>query len=231
LGGSVGTLSLLARPTASAVAELRGTVLGVDNSGSGFALVLRDMLACHGLTLDRDYTFAVSGGTSARLDALRAGNVSATLLYPPFDALAEAAGFRRLATSTQLYPAYASLATSATRPWIEAHGDAVMRYIAAILQALRWLYDPANAPSAQALLRDEPALGGLDAATAARAYTDFTAPTTGFGREAPLDMAGLRQVIALRATYATPAGVHRTPLRAPEAYCDLRWYERARAAG
>ncbi|HKS71166.1 MAG TPA: hypothetical protein VJQ45_12130, partial [Ktedonobacterales bacterium] len=96
---------------------------------------------------------------------------------------------------------------------------------------LRWLYDPANATDAEALIRDEPALGGLDAATAARAYADFIAPATGFGRDAALDMAGLRQVIALRATYAVPAtqtGVYRSPLRAPEAYCDLRWYEQAR---
>ena len=227
LGGSVGPLSLMARPAVVAVEALRGAVLGVDNPGSGFALVLRDMLARHGLALDRDYTFTVSGGTSARLDALRAGGVAATLLYPPFDALAEASGFRRLVTSTQLYPAYASLATAATRPWALAHGDVITRYVAAILQALRWVYDPANASAAQALIRDEPALGGLDDATAARAYADFIAPATGFGRDAALDMAGLRQVIALRATYAAPAQDH--PLRLPEAYCDLRWYERARA--
>ncbi|HEX6796887.1 MAG TPA: ABC transporter substrate-binding protein [Ktedonobacterales bacterium] len=238
LGGSVGPLSLMAHQSVASVAALRGMVLGVDNPGSGFALVLRDMLARHGLALDRDYTFTISGGTSARLDALRSGTVAATLLYPPFDALAEAAGFRRLVTSTQLYPAYASLATAATQPWIEAHGEIGTRYIGAILQALRWLYDPANATDAQALIRDEPALGGLDAGTAARAYADFVAPATGFGQDAALDMAGLRQVIALRAAYANPAGVHRTPLRsvddhpaplrAPEAYCDLRWYERAR---
>jgi ABC-type nitrate/sulfonate/bicarbonate transport system substrate-binding protein len=225
LGGSVGPLSLFARPAVAAADGLRGAVVGVDNPGSGFALVLRDMLARAGLALGRDYTFAVAGGTSARLDALRGGAVAATILYPPYDALAEAAGFRRLAGSPQLYPAYASLATAATRAWIAAQADALTRYLAAVLRALRRIHDPARAEAVRALLRAEPALA-LDPATAARAYDAFVAPGTGFGAEARLDEAGLRQVIALRAAYAPPA----RPLEPPAAYCDPRWYARALAA-
>lgn len=224
LGGSVGPLALFAQQPFSTVGELRGSVLGVDNPGSGFALVLRDVLARGGLVLDRDYAFTVSGGTSARLEALRSGAVTATLLYPPFDLLAEAECFRRLVTSTEMYRSYASLATAATRSWVEAHGDMLTSYITAILRALGWIHDAENAEAVRALLRSEPALGGLDDATVAHAYAGFVAPITGFGRDASLDLAGLEQVIALRAAYAPPD----QPLRAAEQYCDLRWYERAR---
>jgi ABC-type nitrate/sulfonate/bicarbonate transport system substrate-binding protein len=70
LGGSVGPLSVYTQPDITAVDQLRGTVLGVDNPTSGFALLLQDMLARSGLLLERDYTFTLSGGTSSRLDAL-----------------------------------------------------------------------------------------------------------------------------------------------------------------
>lgn len=224
LGGSVGPLAVCARPPAATLADLRGAVLGVDNPQSGFALVLRDLLARAGLWLDRDYTFAVAGGTSARLGALRNGAVAATILYPPYDTLAAAAGMRRLAASTDAYPVYASLATAGLRAWLAAHDTEATQYVAAVLRALRWIHDPASATAVHSMLRDEPELA-LDDATADAAYAAFTAPGTGFGVEARLDDAGLRQVIALRASYGSPG----VPLGALSEYRDPRWYERALA--
>ena len=221
--GSVGPLSIYAHTRFGALRDLHGATVGVDNPDSGFALVVRDMLARAGLMLDQDYSFAVAGGTSARLDALKAGTVDATLLYPPYDVLA-AAGFRRLAISTDYYAAYASLTTAALYDWVDAHPDVVTRYIAAILQALRWIFDPANAAETHALLREGATLG-LDATTAAQALAAFIAPGSGYGVDARLDAASLDQVIALRARY----GAQRQPLAPAAAYCDLRWYERARA--
>jgi len=223
LGGSVGPLSLYARPAVTAFGDLRGTILGVDNPSSGYALVLRDMLSRNGLLLNRDYVFMVAGGTSARFEALGHGTVAATILYAPFDTAAEQAGFHRLARSTDYYTAYASLATAGTRAWVEGHGDDVIRYIAAILQSLRWIHDPVHALAVQSILRDEDTLD-LDDAMAARVYAAFVAPSLGYGVEARLDEAGLQQVIALRAAYGNPP----RPLGQPSDYQDLRWYERAR---
>jgi ABC-type nitrate/sulfonate/bicarbonate transport system substrate-binding protein len=222
LGGSVGPLSLYAQPSAASLADLRGAVLGVDNPSSGFALVLRDMLARNGLLLDRDYGFVVAGGTSARLEALTQGRVAATILYAPFAAAAAQVGFHQLAVSTDYYRAYASLATAGTAAWIAAHGADVTRYIAAMLQALRWIHDPAHAPEIQSILCAEDGLA-LDATLVAHAYADFVAPATGFAVDARLDEAGVRQVIALRAAYGNPP----RSLGQPEDYQDLRWYEQA----
>jgi ABC-type nitrate/sulfonate/bicarbonate transport system substrate-binding protein len=224
LGGSIGALTICARQGVADLHSLRGASLGVDNPTSGFAIVLRDLLERQGLTLDRDYSFVVAGGTHARCDALLAGAIAATILYSPFDLRAAERGCALLASSTGTYAAYASGSTTGVQSWIDANGETVTRYIEAILQALRWLYDPAHAEAAQDLMRSEPALG-VPSDLVPRAYAAFIDAATGFGREAPLDEHGLRQVIALRAKYGAP-GVR---LGQPDEYCDLRWYRTASA--
>ncbi len=226
LGGSVGPLSIFARPSIVTLAALRGGNIGVDNPASGFALVVRDLLAPANLAIGRDYRFTGSGGTSARLDALLRGEVDATLLYAPYDTLAEAAGCARVATTAGRYPAYASLATAGLRSWVETHGDVLVRYIAAMLEALRWIHVPANAGAVRTILRDEPALA-LDEATAAAAQRAFVAPGTGFGAAALLEPAGVQQVIELRARYGASAPANGGSLAVAE-LVDMRWYQRAR---
>ncbi|MDE3228800.1 MAG: ABC transporter substrate-binding protein, partial [Chloroflexota bacterium] len=182
LGGSNGPLSLIARPEVTQIADLRGRVIGVDNPGSGFALVLRDLLARGGLTLGQDYEFTVAGGTGARAEALAAGTLAATIVYPPFDLLLAGKGCQTLATSIEAYPAYTSQALAATRDWAEAHGELVTRYIGALLDALSWLHTPGERAAVETLLAGEPALGVGGEVSAAQAYAAFTDPTLGFGR-------------------------------------------------
>ncbi len=219
LGGSVGPLSIYAQHDITIFDHLRGSVLGVDNPTSGFALVLRDMLARNGLLLERDYTFTVAGGTSNRLDALKRGSVAATILYAPFDVQANRAGFNQLATSTDYYPAYASLATAGIQTWIEQHIDVLTSYITAYLEALRWIYDPAYAIDVQAIMQNQPSLG-VNASLAPSVYAAFVDPISGFGQNALLDDVGLQQVIDLRATYASTPIIERDLSH----YRDLRWY-------
>ena len=225
LGGSIGPLGVYARRGVRGMEDLRGATLGVDNPTSGFAIVLRDLLQRQGMALERDYRFVVAGGTHARCDALLAGDIAATILYAPFDVRAAEQGCALIASSAGTYAAYASGSTAGVRSWMEAHGEMVTRYIAAILQALRWLYDAANAEAAQALIRSESSLG-VAPDLAARAYAGFVAPATGFGRDPAPDEPGLRQVIALRAAY----GPQDVRLGQPEEYCDARWYQAARAS-
>lgn len=198
LGGSVGPLSIFAQKDITSFDRLRGAVLGVDNPTSGFAIVLRDILAQNSLLLERDYTFTIAGGTSDRLGALASGSVAATILYAPFDVLASSAGYNRLATSTDYYPAYASLATAGTRTWIKQHTEEVSSYIAAYRESFHWIYDPAHADATQAIMQKEPSLN-LDASLAPYVYAAFIDAKTGFGQEALLDEMGLEQVITLRA--------------------------------
>ena len=217
LGGSVGPLSIFAQSNITTFDHLRGAILGVDNPASGFAIVLRDILARNGLLLEHDYTFTVAGGTSNRLDALKNSSVAATILYAPFDVLASQAGFNQLAISTDYYPAYASLATAGIQSWIEQHSGIVSSYIAAYRKALRWIFDPAHAADVQAIMQNKPSLG-LDASLTPHVYAAFIDPKSGFGQDAQLEGAGLQQVIVLRSTYASSLIIGDLAY-----YRDLRW--------
>ncbi|HEY7340229.1 MAG TPA: ABC transporter substrate-binding protein [Ktedonobacterales bacterium] len=225
LGGSVGPLSVYARPGMAGINDLRGTTLGVDNPSSGFALVLRDLLQRQGLLLDRDYSFVVAGATHARCDALLAGSIAATILYAPFDLRAADHGCVQLASSSAAYSAYASGSTAGVRQWMNAHPAMVTQYVAAILRALRWLHDPAHVEAVQSLMRSESSLG-IAPDLVAQIYDFFVSPASGHGMDVALDENGLRQVIALRRTYG-PADIL---LGQPEEYCDARWYQAARAS-
>jgi ABC-type nitrate/sulfonate/bicarbonate transport system substrate-binding protein len=220
MGGSVGALGLFARRGTAAISALRGTILGVDNPRSGFALVLRDMMAGHNLLLDRDYRLISVGGTSERLQALRGDAVAATILYTPFDALAEAESSPRLAGSEQQYAAYASLATAATAPWVADHKPEASYYIAAIREALGLIHAPDYRTRAQSIIREQL---HLDDITAQRAYAAFTDRRIGFGVEAKLDKSGLQTVIALRETYGMP----RSTLKDLAAYLEPGPYQEA----
>jgi ABC-type nitrate/sulfonate/bicarbonate transport system substrate-binding protein len=219
LGGSVGPLSIFAQSDITKFEHLQDSVLGVDNPSSGFAIVLRDILARNALLLERDYTFTIAGGTSERLDALKRGSVAATILYAPFDVQAIQAGFNQLATSTDYYPAYASLATAGIQSWINQHSNEVISYITAYLEALLWIYNPAHANDVQEIMQNEHSLG-MDAALTPFVYAAFVDPISGFGQNALLDDAGLKQVIELRARYFSSLKIERDLAY----YRDLRWY-------
>lgn len=222
LGGSIGPLSVYARRGITSAQGLLGTAIGVDNPTSGYALVLRDLLTRLGLVLGHDYQVTIAGGTHARCEALLRGDIAATVLYTPFDLRASDGGCVNLASTTNLYSAYASVATAAMRPWLDFHPDIPTRYITAILRALHWLHDPANFAAVRALMLAEPALG-VAPSLVDRTYAAFVNPATGFGRTAALDDAGLRQVIALRATY----GGSLSTVGRPSSYYDLTWYQTA----
>ena len=169
--------------------------------------------------MERDYTFTIAGGTSERLDALKRGSVAATILYAPFDVQATRGGFNQLATSNDYYPAYASLATAGIQDWIEQHSNEIRSYISAYLEALRWIYNSAHANDVQEIMQNEHSLG-LDAALTPSVYAAFVDPISGFGQNALLDDAGLKQVIELRARYFSSLKIERDLAY----YRDLRWY-------
>jgi ABC-type nitrate/sulfonate/bicarbonate transport system substrate-binding protein len=219
MGGSNGPLTVFLRPGISGVERLRGEAVGVDNPGSGFALVLRDLLARHGLELDRDYRFVVAGGTAKRAEGLLTGAFAATILYPPFDALAAQSGCQAVASSLGTYAEYASQALAAAGPWLDTHGEIASDYIRALLRALAVIYDPAERGQVERALREEDTLG-LGAVPISVAYESFVDPGRGFGRDARLDPAGLAQVYALRARY----GVSGVELGPSDTHYDLRWY-------
>lgn len=80
--------------------DLSGCRFAVDAPGNGFALIAKRLLRDAGVEVD----YVVVGGVRERLDALLDGQADATLLGPPFDQLADKAGFARVVDVNALLP-------------------------------------------------------------------------------------------------------------------------------
>src|SRR5947207_2511280 len=144
------------------------------------------------------------------------------LLNAPQDALAEAAGFVRLAKSAEIVGRYQGSVGAARRPWAAANVGALVRFIRAYVAAVDWLYDPANRAEAMDILRRR--LADVSPDNPARSYHELLHPSHGsLSRKAAIDPEGVRTVLALRREFARPA----RPLSDPGRYYDLTYYERA----
>ena len=106
----------------------------------------------------------------------------------------------------------------ARRDWVRDHGVLVVQYLRAFIQALRWSLDPGNRTEATAILVDKLK---LPPAMAAQSLALMAEPGFGISRDAAFDLAGFRNVLALRAETegGTPAD--------PDHYIDLSYYEQA----
>lgn len=157
---STTALRLVARGSCSSPAELRGAKLGVDAVDNGFSVVLRQLLATHGL-VPGDYTLSPVGGVRERWDALCDGSIDATLLGPPLDEHARAEGFTVLLRGEDVLPDYPGQGVVVPAALVD--DPALVRYIAALDRALRWLRRTPGDEVARTLVRT----GCTDAAAAA----------------------------------------------------------------
>jgi ABC-type nitrate/sulfonate/bicarbonate transport system substrate-binding protein len=98
-------LTLVARPGVDALAGLRGARILVDAPANGFVVALLAMLDSVGVHV-ADVVLDAAGGVAERQQALADGRGDATLLGPPFDAMAVEAGMIALTTVQDHEPAY-----------------------------------------------------------------------------------------------------------------------------
>ena len=94
LAGSAGPISLVAG-SARSIGDLRGSRLGVDSPQSGFAPILRQLLAAGGVGVD-EVELVSLGATRLRYTNLREGRVEATMLTLPWSLLAQRSGDRNV---------------------------------------------------------------------------------------------------------------------------------------
>jgi len=217
LGVDDGLLRLVARPGIARIADLRGTTLAVDALSTGYAFALRAMLATAGLG-EGDVTLVGRGGTQQRAAGLLAGAFDATLLTPPFDLTANAAGFVTLGRATDLLGPYQGIAVVARRSWLAANRDVALRYGRAYRGALGLAaQDRAGAVRILASALD------VSATIAAASYDAAFSRDGGIQRNAAIDLDGVRTVLRLRARYAPPgAGDDPAPYVDPTIRAELR---------
>jgi ABC-type nitrate/sulfonate/bicarbonate transport system substrate-binding protein len=221
MGGDDAFLRLVVQRDIDGYTGLRGKTLAVDAMTTGFAFVLRKMLALNGID-EREVTFERADGTMQRWEAMKAGKYAGTILRTPFDLMAERAGMRVLQRASALFHDYQGIVGTARRGWARENKDALARFIRAYLDALTWLFDAANRQQAAEIL--QAGVPNMTAELASATCGVFLGPIGGFDPEARINVAGMRQVLELRSEYGRP----QKKLSDPEKYFDLVYYRAAR---
>ncbi|MBY8824023.1 ABC transporter substrate-binding protein [Sphingomonas colocasiae] len=190
-----GLLSLVGAAGFDGIEALRGQTIAVDALTTGFAFVLRALLADAGLGMD-DYRLEAVGGGAQRLEALIAGRQAATLLNSPLDMIAAEAGCTPLRRARDVIGPYQGIVGAARRGWAQANPSILAAFVHAMHDALAWLADPANRDDAVRLLREK--MPRLDARLADRAYEMLVHSPDALTRSLEIDRAGAEAVLDLR---------------------------------
>src|SRR5215470_12439025 len=126
---------LVARPNIKSLEELRGKRIGIFRFGSASHLRVLNILPRYGLT-DRDVTFLQIGDTPARLIALFAGSIDATLASPPDHLEAVRAGMRVLLNLADLNVPYQGVGLVTTQRVLARKRDIARRFVKAFVEAI-----------------------------------------------------------------------------------------------
>jgi ABC-type nitrate/sulfonate/bicarbonate transport system substrate-binding protein len=224
MGGDNSMNELIAQPDVNAIADLRGRTLIVDAPTTAYALQMKRILLANGLADGRDYTVQVVGGTPQRLEAMTQNkSYAASMLNPPFSILARRQGLKSLGSARDLVGPYQGIGAFVRPAWGAEHRDALVGYIAAYVEALRWFLAPGNKAEAVQVLVSSLK---LPADVAAETY-DRAVSGGGLARDAQLDVEGLRSVLQIRAEVESKSQPAQPP--APDRYVDLSYYRAALA--
>ena len=195
-------LSISAQKDITSVAALKGHTVTVDALTTGFAFVLREVLAKNGVT-DSEVKFERAGGVSNRYRMMIENPAhAATTQITPFDLLGEARGFNTIARVRDVLGPYLGNVAGVKRSWAEANRDLVVRFIRAYAKGLEAMYDPKNREIVEAILVAN--ASGMTPELAAKAYHVFVNEKTGFFRKPVFDPEGFKTVLALRSKYGVP---------------------------
>ena len=218
-GGDSGTNEFYVQDDVKTFADIRGHAIVVDATNTAYALQAKKILLQHGLEAGKDYTLNPVGNGSFRLRALYSDkNNAGAILNLPFSLEAAAKGMHSLGRTTDLLGPYQAGGDFVRRAWARDNADTLVNYLAAYVEALRWSLDADNRATAVAILVDKLK---MPQAIAEKSLVLMAEPGFGFARDAKFDMAGFKNVLALRAETegGTPAD--------PQRYIDLSYYDRA----
>lgn len=222
LGGERSLNELIVQPGIHSVSDLRGKTLTVDAPTTAYALQLIQILRKAGLRKG-DYTLKATGTTPYRLKQMRVDKgYAGTMLGPPWSIEARREGFVSLGSTAKLLGPYQALGSFTKQEWAEKNASTLERYIAAYVEAQRWLLDPAHKAQVIRLLTER---DHLSASVAEATYALMSAKDhEWFEKDARIDPAGFKTVLRLRAEIEGQWG---GTAPAVSTFYDATYYERA----
>ena len=220
MGGEGSTNELIAQAGIHAISDLRGKTLIVDAPHTAYALQLKKILLSNGMRPGRDYELKPVGSTPVRLQAMRDNKAyAASMLGVPTSILARADGFVSLGNTQNLIGAYQGIGAFVKRSWAKDNSALLINYIAASVEAQRWLMASANKQKTIALMQKE---WKLTPEVAAQTYAAEIEVPGGFEKDARFDLDGFRNVLKIRAEVE---GQWQGTPPSPERYFDLSYYD------
>ncbi|HZO02631.1 MAG TPA: ABC transporter substrate-binding protein [Burkholderiales bacterium] len=221
MGGDSGFLSLVGGKSVRSIAELKGKKISVDAMTTGYAFVLRELLARSGIA-ESEVTFERAGGGLQRFQELLKGSHAGTMLIAPFDLLAINQGHVRLAKADEHLGAYQGVVGAARRSWARENEAALLGFIRAYHAGVQFVVDSKNREITEALLV---ALAGrtMTPPLARQAADTLLDPKAGFIRDVAVNVEGARTVLALRSKFTGK------PLGDPTKYIDSSYRDKALA--
>ena len=222
MGGEGSTNELIAQPSVHSIADLRGQTVIVDAPTTAYAIQLKKILSVNGLQAGRDYQIKAVGSTPLRLAAMRESKeYAASILGPPTSLIAKHEGFVSLGTTQHFLGPYQGIGAFVQRAWEKENRNLLTGYIAASIEAQRWIMDPAQKEHVVALLEKE---FHLSSELAKEAYDSWIVAPGGLEADVKINLEGFRNVLRLRAEIEhTWSG--ETP--GPEKYYDPSFYDAA----
>jgi ABC-type nitrate/sulfonate/bicarbonate transport system substrate-binding protein len=224
MGGEGSQNELIAQPEIKSIKDLRGKTLIVDAPNTAYALQMKEILLLSGMQAGRDYEIKPFGATPQRLIAMREHKENAgSMLGPPSSIVAKHEGFVSLGSVPDLIGPYQAAGYFTQRAWAKDHRDTLDKYLAAIIEAQRWLMSPANKQQVIDLMIKE---SHLAPDAAAETYESSMTRPGGYEKDAALDLDGFKNVLKLRAEVEGQWSGHPP---APEKYYDSSYYQAALA--
>ena len=217
LGGDNSFNHLIVQSDIKSLAEVKGKTVVVDAINTAYAFQLYEMLKQKGVNKG-DYEIKLAGGTALRLDAMLKdkGNVAA-MMNPPFSTRAVKEGLKDMGTAAAALGAYQGTSAFVLRPWAQANSDTLVKYVEAYIEGWRWAFDPKNKAEVVKILVERLKL------TEDVAMQSFDDTKSDSAKDGAVDMAGVNNVLKLRAQYEGGAPAD------PAKYLDLSYYKKALA--
>jgi len=197
--------------------ELRGANIGSSGLTSGTAFVLRRMMAAKGLQYPKDYNLINVGPSAQSFLALTANRVDAALIAVPLSSDAAEMGYNIIGRAAEIIPHYQLTEISTRRSWAEKNRPLMVRFMKAMVLAMRWLYD--NKEPAIDFLAKEMRLKPEHARKGWEYYTEQKI----WNPNAEANVEGVRTVIQIMGE----RNLLKPPLPAPAKYLDHSYVEEA----
>ena len=223
-GSSTSDQELMARPEIRSIQDLRGKTIIVDAPNTQNALMMKKMLSDRGLKPGADYQMKVVG-TQRLPELLAHPEYAAAMLSGVTAALAERHGYVSVAATSKLIGPLLYGGAFVRRDWARGHADLLERYIAANIEAQRWILNPANKNKMIEILRGS-GDSKVPADVADEVYEGLMSGPGALTKDLRFDLNGFTNLLKLRAEVEGSWGGAPPPV---DTFYDLSYYKKALA--